>query len=51
MGKSALFVEIDADVRKEYWTEIRKQPEHKSKSHTAQDREPSQLPWLMVRHS
>jgi hypothetical protein len=33
-GKSALVVEIDADVREEYWTEIRKQPEHKSKSHT-----------------
>ena len=33
-GKSALVVEIDADVREEYWTEIRKQPEQKSKSHT-----------------
>jgi hypothetical protein len=32
--KSALVVEIDADVREEYWTEIRKQPEQKSKSHT-----------------
>jgi hypothetical protein len=31
-GKSALVVEIDADVRKEYWTEIRKQPEHDRKS-------------------
>jgi hypothetical protein len=33
-GKSALVVEIDADVREEYWTEIRKQPEQKKKSHT-----------------
>ena len=33
-GKSALVVEIDADVREEYWTEIRKQPERKRKSHT-----------------
>jgi len=33
-GKSALVVEIDADVREEYWTEIRKQPEQKSKIHT-----------------
>ena len=33
-GKSALVVEIDADVREEYWTEIRKQPEQKTKSHT-----------------
>ena len=32
-GKSALVVEIDADVREEYWKEIRKQPEHKSRSH------------------
>jgi hypothetical protein len=33
-GKSALVVEIDADVREEYWTEIRKKPELKNKSHT-----------------
>ena len=33
-GKSALVVEIDAGVREEYWTEIRKKPEHTSKSHT-----------------
>jgi hypothetical protein len=33
-GKSALVVEIDADVREEYWTEIRKQPQHKRKFHT-----------------
>lgn len=33
-GKSALVVEIDADVREEYWTEIRKKPEHRSKSQT-----------------
>jgi hypothetical protein len=33
-GKSALEVQIDADVREEYWTEIRKQPEQRSKSHT-----------------
>jgi hypothetical protein len=33
-GKSALVVEIDADVREEYWTEIRKQPEQKSRTHT-----------------
>jgi hypothetical protein len=33
-GKSALVVEIDDDVREEYWTEIRKKPEHKSKAHT-----------------
>ena len=33
-SKSALVVEIDADVREEYWTEIRKKPEHKSESHT-----------------
>jgi hypothetical protein len=33
-GKSALVVEIDDDVREEYWTEIRKKPEQKSKSHT-----------------
>ena len=26
-GKSALVVEIDEDVREEYWTEIRKKPE------------------------
>ncbi len=26
-GKSALVVEIDDDVREEYWTEIRKKPE------------------------
>jgi hypothetical protein len=28
-GKSALVVEIDEDVREEYWTEIRKKPELK----------------------
>ncbi|MGO9169472.1 MAG: hypothetical protein ACLPLR_03335 [Terriglobales bacterium] len=33
-GKSALVVEIDDDVREEYWTEIRKKPGQKSKSHT-----------------
>lgn len=33
-GKSALVVEIDADVREEYWTEIRKKPEQKRKTHT-----------------
>jgi hypothetical protein len=33
-GKSALVVEIDADVREEYWTEIRKQPDQKNKTHT-----------------
>ena len=33
-GKSALVVEIDDDVREEYWTEIRKQPDHKGKRHT-----------------
>ena len=33
-GKSALVVEIDDDVREEYWTEIRKQPEQKSRTHT-----------------
>jgi hypothetical protein len=33
-GKSALVVEIDDDVREEYWTEIRKKPEQKSKAHT-----------------
>ena len=33
-GKSASKVEIDDDVREEYWTEIRKQPDHKSKRHT-----------------
>jgi hypothetical protein len=33
-GRSALVVEIDDDVREEYWTEIRKKPEQKSKSHT-----------------
>ena len=33
-GKSALIVEIDDDVREEYWTEIRKDPEQKGKSHT-----------------
>lgn len=26
-GKSSLVVEIDEDVREEYWTEIRKRPE------------------------
>jgi hypothetical protein len=30
-GKSALVVEIDEDVREEYWAEIRKQPENKNK--------------------
>ena len=33
-GRSALVVEIDDDVREEYWTEIRKKPEQKSKAHT-----------------
>ncbi len=33
-GKSALVVEIDEDVREEYWTEIRKKPKDKSKKHT-----------------
>jgi len=33
-GKSALVVEIDADVREEYWTEIRKKPELKSQRTT-----------------
>jgi len=27
-------VEIDDDVREEYWTEIRKKPEQKSKAQT-----------------
>jgi hypothetical protein len=33
-SKSALVVEIDADVREKYWMEIRKKPEDKSKSQT-----------------
>jgi hypothetical protein len=33
-GKSALVVEIDEDVREEYWTEIRKKPEQKTKPNT-----------------
>ena len=33
-GKSALVVEIDPDVREEYWTEIRKKPEQKRRTHT-----------------
>jgi hypothetical protein len=33
-GKSALVVEIDEDVREEYWTEIRKKPEQKTKAKT-----------------
>jgi hypothetical protein len=33
-GKSVLIVEIDDDVREEYWTEIRKKPEQKTKVHT-----------------
>jgi hypothetical protein len=33
-GKSALVVEIDEDVREEYWTEIRKKPELKRRSRT-----------------
>jgi hypothetical protein len=33
-GKSASVVEIDDDVREEYWVEIRKQPEQKIKRHT-----------------
>jgi hypothetical protein len=33
-GKSALVVEIDEDVREEYWTEIRKKPELKKRKHT-----------------
>jgi hypothetical protein len=32
-GKSALVVEIDVDVREEYWAEIRKKPEQKRKTH------------------
>jgi hypothetical protein len=31
-GKSGLIVDIDEDVREEYWTEIRKKPEHRRKS-------------------
>lgn len=33
-GKSALVVEIDDDVREEYWTEVRKKPELKSRQTT-----------------
>jgi hypothetical protein len=33
-GKSGLVVEIDDDVREEYWAEIRKESEQKNKSHT-----------------
>jgi hypothetical protein len=38
-GKDRLYVsnipvEIDDDVREEYWTEIRKKPEHKNRSQT-----------------
>jgi hypothetical protein len=33
-GKSASVVEIDDDVREEYWTEIRKKPKQKSNAHT-----------------
>jgi len=33
-GKSAQVVEIDDDVREEYWVEIRKKPELKKRSHT-----------------
>jgi len=33
-GKSALVVEIDDDVREEYWTQIRKKPELKHRKHT-----------------
>ena len=33
-GKSALVVEIDEDVREEYWNEIRKKPDHTTRSHT-----------------
>jgi hypothetical protein len=31
--KSNLPVEIDEDVREEYWTAIRKKPEHKDRKH------------------
>lgn len=33
-GKSALVVEIDDDVREDYWTQIRKKPELKHRKHT-----------------
>ena len=33
-GKSALTVDIDEDVREEYWTEIRKKPALKKRSRT-----------------
>jgi len=33
-GKSALTVDIDEDVREEYWTEIRKKPELKKRPRT-----------------
>jgi hypothetical protein len=33
-GKSALLVEIDDDVREEYWTEIRKKPKLMSRRTT-----------------
>jgi hypothetical protein len=33
-GKSALAVEIDDDVREEYWTEVRKKPQLKSRRTT-----------------
>jgi hypothetical protein len=38
-GEDALYAtnipaEIDDDVREEYWTEIRKLPEHKNQTHT-----------------
>ncbi len=32
-GPGALPVEIDEDVREEYWTEIRKRPDLKDRSH------------------
>ena len=32
--KSNIGAEIDEDVREEYWTEIRKQPERKAETHT-----------------
>jgi hypothetical protein len=33
-GKAAFVVEIDDDVREEYWTKIRKNPGQNNKSHT-----------------
>ncbi len=34
VGKADSAVEIDGDVREEYWTAIRKKPEQKNQSHT-----------------